>query len=182
MLIKIIISWGILLFDNGRKQSKSLNTCLNKDTITLTTMCFVHLSMAISCTEFLKLTFHITIFKYHFKLLLTLPIFMYYKQHIFLNLNVVCNWGITDLVNREFFPMKSFVSSVLTLKTVRNVTFWAWISITADDAWRDRYWRLSRRVIRCSAHAATGGLELRSSQTTLVTIACKACSVHTLLL
>lgn len=61
---------------------------------------------------------------------------------------------ITDLVHQEFWPLKSVLNSVTTLKIVCNATLSAWISRSWLTNWHNSYYLLfSRLKLGCSAHA-----------------------------
>lgn len=79
-----------------------------------------------------------------------------YKSN-FVLLGTTVETLITDLVHQEFWPQKSVLNSVTTLKIVYNATLSAWISRSQQTNWHNTYYLLfSRHKLCCSAHAAAG--------------------------
>lgn len=80
-----------------------------------------------------------------------------YKSN-FVLLGTTVETLITDLVHQEFWPLKSVLNSVTTLKIVCNATLSAWISRWSQQTnWHNTYYLLfSRHGLCCSAHAAAG--------------------------
>lgn len=75
------------------------------------------------------------------------------------------NLLMTTLVNREFYPPKSFLSSVTTLKIVRNAALAAarlgfWLHQTPGN----RYKLFSQHELSRLTHAAAGGLDYDCSK------------------